>query len=505
MLFSRWSPFIVAAGLLCHVSAFSTRFVVEEVGGPQVKGETTELKKEENNTVENQSTQTVEVKVIPIMTDSFIQTEDLLSMTPLKLVTAISAEHLLNAVRNIPLKGNSAQDILEMLGGVVKEINRTATIIKLTAEYVNVSSHYMMSALEQLNESNCEQDVLEESVKSLRKNFYKSIAEHVAASVKELFEKTREREMTGNDILISSAYHIVTSFQEMTTEVVSLTKEAYKKCSSPRPSLEIFSTNVEQSNTSHIKPKDEIAVEVVPGQGKVHKSIKKDQATTKPEITATVDSQNNQDLTIEVFPPEVLMQNPGNGISKNQEKPIQYLKVAHVPLLKTVSLFSNSGNEDVNERAHKEQEFGGATRQEMKKTENVHKELASSAVDSLSNVPWESSETVGNNLDKTFVIPEMEKSPQNLWNMLQLLAPNYKQLSISQCDDNVVPVCGIDEGIQRFIIFVNDCKRVAYNKLYRTSYNKSNMETCLQFFLRNQQETLGDQKNQTNNVDLRPR
>ncbi|KAG8247592.1 hypothetical protein J6590_057883 [Homalodisca vitripennis] len=483
--------------------------MMEDMGGPPVKGEVTkEPTKGKSDTIEDQvNSQPVEVKVMPIMTDSFIPTEDLLDMTPLKLVTVISAEHLLNAVRNIPLEGNSAQDILHMFSGVVKEINKTAAIIKLTAEYVNISSHYMMSALEQFNESNCDQSTFEESVKSLRKMFYKSIVEHIAKSVKELFEKTKQREITGNDMLISSAYHIVTSFQEMTNEVTTLAKEANKKCNSSPVSPKISLPSEDNLNTTQNKTTDED----IPTQGNVHRSIKKDQATNKPEISAIDNnSYNNQDLTIEVFSPEAFVQS--KGIDKNsvtekgpENKPIQFIKVglAQAPVLKQVPLLTISRS-DINEKPGQGQESSvKANQEETKKLEIIDKELASSAVDSLSNVPWESSE---NGLDQTVVTSNVEKSPQNLWNILQLLTPNYKstpEKEIQECDDRVVPVCGIDDSIQKFIFFLNDCKLDAYNKLYGTNYKRSSMETCINFFLRNQ--TQGTLVNKKNDVDLRPR
>lgn len=613
-------------------------------------------KTEKNDTFENNDPiQGIEMQVIPVVTDVFSQTEDLFNMTPLKLVAAISAQHLITTVKNIPLAGNSYKDSLDMLENVVKEFNKTAEIIKLTAKYVNISGHYILSTLKEFAEQSCDVKSLDEALKSVRENFLKTITDHALGAIKELNEKTRHREMSGSDILISSSYHIVSAFQEMTNQVLSLADESRKKCIGSALSVDITPPSGEQ------KVQSIFSFEPIPQQGKQHKSIKKDEAKskTKNKITQTqffklqdetLENGNNQDLTVEYFPPEtILRQNnaqlsnqigvgsllkvpddlsveyiPLNNIlsqqnnkntvhtaelrkdhvtekestNKNFEKfrnspfsnvndltvevfsPNTNLKVKNGKIsnqkykinkpkdlrignfpIKTVYLFnSNNGSlfekpkelndqkssipnkiepfkeppvspynvnkhqftvqivspetilQSTNNQLSNQKDTIGESKVSgglilannppkkvslfqngmsiptpedsftRKATNNVDRELDSSLVDSLSNVPLFSSEMETTNINKETFEKDTSEKTSNLkpiMNIFDLFQDSFNNENKKQtnCDDNLDPICGFNKINKNLMIFLNDCKREAYNGIYKTSKFCINTQT----------------------------
>lgn len=616
---------------------------MDEVGKTPMEKEAKMTKMEKNDKIENKDNiQGIEMEVIPIVTDVFTQPEDLFNMTPLKLVAAISAQHLITTVKNIPVTGNSYEDSLNMLENVVKEFNKTAEIIKLTAKYMNISGHYMLSTLKEFTKESCDVKSLDEALKSVRRSFLKTITKHAMEAVKELNEKTRQREISGSDILISSSYHIVSAFQEMTNKVLTLSEESRKKCKEPLPRIDITPPSGENSDVSKQTTQNIFSFQPIPQQGKQHKSIKKDQAKPKSEdkITQTtfskqdqtLESANSQDLTVEFFSPETILKANNGHLStqigsKNQLKLPEDVTVEYIPLnsmfpqkmsnnnvltettneqstrkiskitkfekfqddiLKnfnnqdlTVEVYSpgsepyraqlldqkgrinnleglkmeliplkaifNSKNALSSEKpkeksdqnpstnnkieiAHDPTTNGGDIKHKftvevlspktiiynqkndiselnghvdtpidynrpktlpllqnyknsmqldtpkeagtVQKKSNIDRELDSSAVDSLSNVPMISSEVEITDVNKDRLEKAVtEKLPSPKTEIFDLLQnPSQTQtMEETNCYEQLEPVCGFDEKIKKLIIFLNDCKMEAHNKIYKTS------------------------------------
>ncbi|XP_054286540.1 uncharacterized protein LOC129002621 [Macrosteles quadrilineatus] len=331
--------FIVA--ISCLASAFSTLFVTEGVGEVKktVEMETKTPKTEESNVGDH-----VVVETIPFFTNVISKVEDAMNLTPLKVATIISAQHLIDSVNNIPVSGNLPQDNLNMLTNIVEEFNKTTQIIKLTAEYVNISSHYVLNSLNQLVKENCDKDYITTTMKSINANFLNIISNNVKVAVREITEKTAHREMTGTDVLVSSAYHIVQAFHEMTSQVMSLNIDN-SKCDlpkTPQNSDEIIIIDLDKKSGS------------AKHDGK-HQSIKKDKALhdNKPTFTFTnhvslddtltmKNNDENTDLTIEINPHEPLTFNNKDKESANQQVEIpQSLRVAFLPETKTTEVGDN--------------------------------------------------------------------------------------------------------------------------------------------------------------------
>jgi len=199
-----------------------------------------------------------------------------------------------------------------------------------------------------------------------------------------------------------------------------------------------------------------------------------------PDGSLTINDLNRQDLTVEVFSPEAFM-HTGKDESTVDLTAINLPKAEfRTGNIKNRSPLKNNDRRRLN---HKNS-----------KVNILDRELASSAVDSLSNVPPMSYETGvktsrGRKTKNTKV--NAQKSPSTVLTPWSKASPQFKsalyhktETKHGSCGEKVEPVCGIDKHKNNFIIFSNDCQRKHHNEIYKTNYEWANMDACVGFLLR---------------------
>uniref|UniRef100_A0A1B6D2D3 Kazal-like domain-containing protein n=1 Tax=Clastoptera arizonana TaxID=38151 RepID=A0A1B6D2D3_9HEMI len=75
--------------------------------------------------------------------------------------------------------------------------------------------------------------------------------------------------------------------------------------------------------------------------------------------------------------------------------------------------------------------------------------------------------------------PVVEIKPENTKNI-----PFYYLTSWTECNSLIRPVCAVDLKIKKYIIFLNDCRRIAHNQMHGTNYTVYSMDVCTVLFLK---------------------
>lgn len=179
---------------------------------------------------------------------------------PIKDIVSKIGDHLVNYLKNVPITGE-ANTVIEKLNTTMKDINKTTQVIRLTAEYINISANYVLSTINQYMNSINDINVLAENINKINKKLMSILIHHINSTVNDIANKSNAQVISGEDILFSISYHLVTAFQDMTNMVLNITSKK-NDSQSPEPKVEINTKETQTEPELSTNPRFADTVEV---------------------------------------------------------------------------------------------------------------------------------------------------------------------------------------------------------------------------------------------------